>query len=189
MDTKELLLYLRQAQLQCELIMQSGQQLDNAIKQLQDWSEDLSCQRRACEDMYHAVHFIMIHCYQLSRLFWPAKCCGEVGLDNCHRAMTLRTEINMPDLQHPLRNEALWRHAEALDYSVSEANSLQRFKQHHVTSVNHLITWMDSEAMLSWFDPVTRTFVFHNEEFALTELLTSVKQLQQDILHYLHNQH
>ena len=86
MDAKEILLHIKQAELQSELIVEAGQELDRAIKQLQDWSEDWDCQRRACEDMYDAVHLILIHTHQLSRIFWPAKCCGEQGLDICHRA-------------------------------------------------------------------------------------------------------
>ncbi|MBG5987090.1 hypothetical protein I5F07_19800 [Proteus vulgaris] len=56
---------MKQAELQAELVVEAGQQLDRAIKQLHDWSEDWDCQRRACEDMYDAVHLILIHSYQL----------------------------------------------------------------------------------------------------------------------------
>ncbi|WP_127023266.1 hypothetical protein [Rheinheimera mangrovi] len=191
MDAKEILLHIKQAELQSELILEAGQELDRAIKQLHDWSEDWDCQRRACEDMYDAVHLILIHTYQLSRIFWPAKCCGEQGLELCHRAMALRGEINLPDLNHALRNQALWRHADELDHSVRDSsnNKLRRYNAHHLTSFNQVITWMDNEAMFCWLEPASKTFVFHTEEFNLAELLDAVRQVQLAIQHYLKKQH
>ncbi|HEJ9425985.1 TPA: hypothetical protein SMO99_004143 [Proteus mirabilis] len=183
------MVYMKQAELQAELVVEAGQQLDRAIKQLHDWSEDWDCQRRACEDMYDAVHLILIHSYQLSRIFWPAKCCGELGLDLCHRAMALRSEINLPDLNHPLRNEALWRHADELDHSVRDNTALRRYQAHHLTGFNQVITWMDNEAMFCWLEPASKTFVFHAEEFALAQLLDAVHQVQQDIQNFLNKQH
>jgi hypothetical protein len=188
MDAKEMLVHLKQAELQCEFILDAGHELDRAFRQLQDWSEDWDCQRRACEDMYDAVHLLLIHANQLSRIFWPAKCCGELGLDLCHRAMALRGEINLPDIRHPLRNEALWRHANELDHSVRDNCSTRRYNAHHLTSFNHVITWMDNEAMFCWLEPASKIFVFHSEEFALAELLDGVQKLQQEILHYLKKQ-
>ncbi len=189
MDDKEILLYMKQAELQAELIVEAGQQLDGAIKQLYDRSDDWDCQRRACEDIYDAVHLMLIHTYQLSRIFWPAKCCGEQGLDICHRAMALRSEINLPDLNHPLRNEALWRHAHELDHSVRDNNAMRSYNAHHLTSFNQVITWMDNEAMFCWLEPASKTFVFHTEEFALGELLDTVHQVQQEIQCFLKKQH
>ena len=189
MDAKELLVFMKQAELQAELIAEAGQQLDRAIKQLNDWSEDWDCQRRACEDMYDAVHLILIHAHQLSRIFWPAKCCGELGLELCHRAIALRSEINLPDLRHPLRNEALWRHAVDLDHSVRDNHSMRRYNAHHLTSFNQVITWMDNEAMFCWLEPATKIFVFHTEEFDLAELLQAVLEVQQAIQHLLKKQH
>lgn len=188
MDAKEIQLYLKQAELQCELIVQAGYELDRAIKQLQEWSEDWDCQRRACEDIYDAVHLALIHCYHLSRIFWPAKCCGELGLDLCHRAMALRSEINLPDLRHPLRNEILWRLGSDLDHSVRENSVTRRYNTHHLTSFNQVITWLDNEAMLCWLEPSSKVFVFHTEEFALAELLDAVHQLKHEIQHYLKKQ-
>lgn len=185
MDDKEVLLYIKQAELQTEFIVEAGQDLERAIRQLREWSEDWNCQRRACQDIYDAVHLVLIHCHQLSRIFWPAKCCGEQGLDSCHRAMAIREAINLPDLVHPLRNEALWRHAEELDHSVREKTAIRRYSAHHLTSFNQVITWMDNEAMFCWFEPATQIFVFHSEEFAISELLDSVLQLQKEIQGYL----
>lgn len=189
MDAKDIMLHLKQAELQCELIVESGHELDRAIKQLQEWSEDWDCQRRACEDIYDAVHLTLIHCNQLSRIFWPAKCCGEQGLDLCHRAMALRSEINLPDLRHPLRNDVLWQHANELDHSVRDKSVMRRYNAHHLTSFDQVITWMDNEAMLCWLEPGTKVFVFHTQEFALAELFDVVSQLQHDIQHYLKKQH
>lgn len=190
MDAKEILVYMKQAEMQCELILEAGQELDRAIKQLQDWSEDWDCQRRACEDMYDSVHLILIHTNQLSRIFWPAKCCGELGLELCHRAMALRAEIDLPDLHHPLRNEALWRHADEFDHSVRDTNSsMRRYNAHHLTSFNQVITWMDNEAMFCWLEPANKSFVFHTEEFALAQLLDAAQQVQQNIQHYIKKQY
>jgi hypothetical protein len=185
MDAKEILVDIKQAELQTELVLDAGKELDRAIRQLHEWSEDWDCQRRACQDIYDAVHLILIHSNQLSRIFWPAKCCGELGLDICHKAMALREEIHLPDLQHPLRNEALWRHAGEFDHSVRDKGATRRYSAHHLTSFNQVITWMDNEAMFCWLEPSTKIFVFHSEEFALTELLDAVQQLQHNIRQYL----
>ena len=188
MDAKEIQLHLKQAELQCELIVEASKELEQAIRQLQLWSEDWDCRRRACEDIYDAVHLALIHCCQLSRIFWPVKCCGELGLDLCHRAMTLRSEINLPDVRHPLRNESLWRHAADLDHCVRDNSLIRRYNAHHLTSFDQVITWMDNEAMLCWFEPDRKVFVFHTAEFALTELFEAVLQLQHDIQIYLKKQ-
>lgn len=185
MDDKEVLLYIKQAELQTEFILEAGQDLERSIGQLRDWSEDWNCQRRACQDIYDAVHLVLIHSHQLSRIFWPAKCCGEQGLDSCHRAIAIREAINLPDVEHPLRNEALWRHAEELDHSVRDNAAVRRYSAHRLTSFNQVITWMDNEAMFCWFEPATKIFVFHSEEFAISELLDSVLQLQKEIQSYL----
>lgn len=185
MDDKELLVHIKQAQLQAELALEAAALLDRAITQLHDWSGDWDYQRRACEDLYDAVHLLLIHTNQLSRIFWPAKCCGEQGLELCHRAMALREEIGLPDLNHPLRNEILWRHAQDLDHSVLDTHSARRYKAHHLTGFNQVITWMDNEAMLCWLEPNTKVFVFHTEEFYLPELIAAVQLLHQRIHFYL----
>ncbi|MDT1852440.1 hypothetical protein, partial [Acinetobacter baumannii] len=103
--------------------------------------------------------------------------------------MALRSEINLPDLNHPLRNEALWRHADELDHSVRDNTALRRYQAHHLTGFNQVITWMDNEAMFCWLEPASKTFVFHAEEFALAQLLDAVHQVQQDIQNFLNKQH
>jgi len=184
MDDKDMLLHLKHAELQCEFILQANLNLDRSVKQMQDWSEDWDYQRRGCEDIYDTIHLMLIHYHQLSRIFWPAKCCGEQGLDLCHRAMALRSEINLPDLNHPLRDEKVWRHATEFDHSVAGSDG-RRYSAHHLTSFNQVITWMDNEAMLCWFEPATRAFVFHEEEFLLPDIVDVVTRLQKDVQCYL----
>jgi hypothetical protein len=188
MDDKTLVLHMKQAELQTELISEAGQELDRAIQQFQEWSSDKDCQRRACEDIYDAVQLILIHSYHLSRIFWPAKCCGEQGLELCHRAMALRAEINLPDLQHPLRNEALWRYAEELDHTVRDKTLARPYYVHHLASFNQVITWLDNEAMLCWLEPNSKTFVFRDQSFDLLTLQEIGQQLQQDVQCYLKKQ-
>lgn len=189
MDAKELLLYLRQADLQCALIIEAGQELDRAIRQLREWSEDWDCQRRACDDIYAAIHVLLHHSYQLSRIFWPAKCCGAEGLELCHRAISLRSEINLPDLHHPLRNEVLWRHAHEFEHCGNESHKSRHQRAHHLATLDQVITWMDSEACFCWLEPDSKTFVFHGEEFALAELLQTALGLQNDVQSYIRKQY
>ncbi|WP_337840206.1 hypothetical protein [Rheinheimera sp.] len=176
MDDREIEWQLTEAQIQANAVLMCYRLVKEQVGQCEDYAEDVSDQHRLCDGLYQSIHSLLWHHHQLSRVFWPAKCCGETGLELCHKAMVLRAELDLPDVQHPLRNETLWRHGAEL-YRVVHEQTDPRYQMHHVASENKVITWMDNDAMFCLYEPATERFMLHGDEFFLVSLCELASEL------------
>ncbi len=176
-DDKEIEWQLTDAEIHANAVLMTHRKLKEQVQQLDNRSEDTSEQRRLSDELYLSIHLLLWHYHQLSRVFWPAKCGGETGLELGHKAIALRAELDLPDLQHPLHNEKLWAHSEEL-YRVVHEHTETHYQVHHFSAENQVITWMDDDAMFCLYEPVSDRFVLHGDEFMLAELFEQASSLQ-----------
>ena len=123
--------------------------------------------------MFRAIHSLLTRASNASKILWPAIKSGK------SRGRHLR-EILGIDEQHPLRGRTLRNHLEhfdeRLDKWAKKGGSRQIAK--NIIGPLTMISGVDRQGILRWYDPGSTTMIFRDESFNIMEVVDAVQDIR-----------
>lgn len=205
MDPRICDVYLEEIATQCRFALNAAAHVTAALQELHELAPDAAPreQRRAHAEVFRTIHSFLTHASNVSRLLWPApprrrrkesdaryhERCSAVR--RIARAAELRSVLNLPENDHPLRNRRLRDHLEHFDERLDhweETSKSHNYAQDIIAPAGAIVG-MEATDMMRWFDPSTGSFVFRGEAYDLRQFATSLRELLPVVLRSFSDPH
>ena len=183
MNSREISVYLREADTQCRLVIGAVAALNNAMQvssQERNGPTDWQRFEFIQGEVFRSLHSLLTHASNVSRLFWPPTGKGEVAQKREERGRLLRQRVGLPDDNHPLKNRTLRDHLEHFDERIDDwrETSVRKNYVQDIVGPKGMIVGLEEEDMMRWYDPSQKRFIFRGEDFNIQDLVAAIDQLQ-----------
>ena len=183
MNSREITVYLNEAETQCRMAIGAVIALNNAMQAestnedgTQDWEKFKSIQG----EIFRSVHSLLTHASNISRIFWPLTGRGQKAETRGNRGKILREKVGLPDENHPLHKRTLRDHLEHFDERIDHwrETSIRKNYAQDLVGPKGMIQGLEETDMMRWYDPERKCFVFRGENFDIQELVSAIDELR-----------
>lgn len=183
MNSREITVYLNEAETQCQMAIGAVMALNNAMQAestnedgTQDWEKFKFIQG----EIFRSVHSLLTHASNISRIFWPPTGRGQKAETRGNRGKILREKVGLPDEDHPLHKRTLRDHLEHFDERIDHwrETSIRKNYAQDLVGPKGMIQGLEETDMMRWYDPERKCFVFRGENFDIQELVSAIDALR-----------
>ena len=173
MDQQIQEIYLIEATTQCQFAMNAVHALNNLIPKRGEAarSGNVDLQRVLHHEIFRALHSMLTHASNVSKLFWPVVPRRQQGETDAQfsarcpapsRAADLRDLLNLPEDKHALKSRKLRDHLEHFDERLDQwqINSVRKNYFHDSIGSREALAGVDNIDIMRWFDPSKKAYGF-----------------------------
>ncbi|MCR4142924.1 hypothetical protein [Alcaligenes faecalis] len=199
MDLLHQLIYLQEIQAQCRMALQAGNALNQAFARTEPIQTVEDGAMKTAE-IFRNVHSMLTHVANISQFLWPTGrlTCErqepqerqerqDLSAQRERRANALRTLLDLPAKDHPLRHRDVRNHLEHFDERLDRwARKGEMPPDIWQDSIG---AWevpteqfeVDQKNVMRHFEPQTGTFRFQGEPWNIPDMIEAVKALRQKV--------
>ncbi|WP_394131440.1 hypothetical protein [Marinobacter nauticus] len=183
MNSREIVVYLNEAETQCRMAIVAVIALNNAMQadsKSENGTQDWDRFRFIQGEIFRSLHSLLTHASNISRIFWPPVGRGQKAEIRGRRGVVLRQKVGLPDEDHPLHKRTLRDHLEHFDERIDHwrETSIRKNYAQDLVGPKGMIAGFEETDMMRWYDPERKCFMFRGEEFDIQELVTAIEALR-----------
>lgn len=183
MNSREIVVYLNEAETQCRMAIGAVIALNNAMQAdstNEDGTQDWEKLKFIQGEIFRSVHSLLTHASNISRIFWPPSGRGQKAEMRGQRGKILREKVGLPDEDHPLHKRTLRDHLEHFDERIDHwrETSIRKNYAQDLVGPKGMIQGLEETDMMRWYDPERKCFMFRGENFDIQELVSAIDALR-----------
>jgi hypothetical protein len=183
MDSRDIAVYLKEAETQCRLAIGAVIALNNALNANSDapgGGTDWERFKYIQGEIFRSLHSLLTHASNISRLFWPPTSSKKEGQAREQRGSFLRSRVGLAEDGHVLKKRTLRDHLEHFDERIDHwrETSVRKNYAQDIVAPKGAIYGLEETDIMRWYDPSRKMFMFRGEEFDIQELISAIDALR-----------